>query len=102
MLLKIEKLRFIAELNNATGIGISESKFADSMLTSEIQINEYNLIRCEKNRHGGRVVSYNGNDLGYNIKSYFLLTSLTSLSPAPPSLTMFWQILLILQHKEEY
>ena len=46
------ELRHIAKLTNAAVIGIFESKLD---VTSEIQIDEYDLLRCDKNRHGGGV-----------------------------------------------
>ena len=42
------------------------------MLTSEIQADEYDLLCCDWNRHGGEVACCIGNDLSYNVKSYFL------------------------------
>ena len=71
MLLKIDELRHIARLTNAASIGISESKLGDSVLTSEIQIDEYDLLHCDRNRHGGGVACCIRNDLSYNIQSYF-------------------------------
>ena len=71
MLPKIDELRHIARLTNAAVIGISESKLDDSVSTSEIQIDEYDLLRCDRNRHGGGVACYIRNDLSYNVKSYF-------------------------------
>ena len=41
------------------------------MLTSEIQIDEYDLLCCDRNRYGGGVVCYIRNDLSHNVKSYF-------------------------------
>ena len=70
-MLKIVELRHIARLTNATVIGISESKLDDSMLTSEIQTDEYDLLGCDRNRHGGGVACYIRKDLSYNNKSYF-------------------------------
>ena len=71
LLPKIDELRHIARLTNAAVIGISESKLDDSVLTSEIQIDEYDLLRCDRNRHGGGVACYIRNDLSYNVQSYF-------------------------------
>ena len=64
-------LRHIARLTNAAVIRITESKLYDSVSTSEIQINEYDLLLCDRNRHGGGVACYIRNDLSYNVKSYF-------------------------------
>ena len=44
------------------------------MPTSEIQIDEYDLLCCDRNRHGeegGGVACYIRNDLSYDVKSYF-------------------------------
>ena len=74
LLLKIDELRHIARLTNAAVIGISESKLDDSVSTSEIQIDEYDLLRCDRNRHGGRVACYIRNDLSYNLNHISLKT----------------------------
>ena len=71
LLPKIDELRHIARLTNAVVIGISESKLDDSVLASEILIDEYDLLRCDRNRHGEGVACYIRNDLRYNVKSYF-------------------------------
>ena len=71
LLPKIDELRHIARLTNAAVIGISESKLDDSLLILEIQIDEYDLLRCDRNRHGRGVACYIRNDFSYNIKSYF-------------------------------
>ena len=46
MLPKIDELTHIAKLTNAAVIGTSESKLDNSVFTSEIQINEYELVCC--------------------------------------------------------
>ena len=68
LLQEIDKLRYIVKLTNAT---VSESKLDDSILTSELQINEYDLLHYDINRHGGEVACYIRSDLSYNVKSYF-------------------------------
>ena len=52
LLTKIDELRYIAKLSEAAVIGILESKLDDSVLSSEIQIGNYDLIRSDRNRHG--------------------------------------------------
>ena len=37
----------------------------------EIQIDDYKILRCDRNRHRGGVVCYIRNDLSYNIISVF-------------------------------
>ena len=49
---KIYELQYIAKLSEAAVIGISESKLGDSVLSSEIQIENYDLIHSDRNRHG--------------------------------------------------
>ena len=53
LLPKIEELRYIAKLSEAAVICISESKLDDSVLSSESQVENYDLIRSDSNRHGG-------------------------------------------------
>ena len=84
LLPKMDELRNIAKLSNATVIGIGESKLDDSVLSSEIHIDNYNALRCDRNRHGGGVVCYIRNDLSYEVKSFF-----------PPEIeNIFFEILL--------
>ena len=42
----------------------------DSVVSSEIQIENYDLIRSDRNRHGGGVACFIRNDLSYNRKSF--------------------------------
>ena len=58
LLPKTDKLRNITKLSNAAFIGISESKLVDFDLSSEIHIDDYNVLRCDRNRHGRGVVCY--------------------------------------------
>ena len=74
----------IAKLSNAAVIGITESKLDDSVLSSEIHIDNYNTLFCDWTRHGGGVVCYIRNDLSFDIKSFF-----------PPEIeNVFFEILL--------
>ena len=84
MLPKIDEFRNIAKLSNAAVIGISESKLDDSILPSEIHIDNYNTLRCDRNRHGGGVDCYLRNDLSFDVKPFF-----------PPEIeNVFFEILL--------
>ena len=71
LLPKIDKLRYIAKLSNATAIGITESKLDNCILDSEIQIDNYQILRCDRNRKGGGVACYVRNDLSYIEKDFF-------------------------------
>ena len=68
LLPKIDELRYIAKLSEAAVICISE--LDDSVLSSEIQIENYDLIRSDRNRHGGSVAYFIRNDLSCNTKSF--------------------------------
>ena len=84
LLPKIGKLRNIAKLSNATVIGIGESKLNNSILSSEIHIDNYNTLHCDRNRHGWGVVCYTRNNLSFDIKPFF-----------PPEIeNVFFEILL--------
>ena len=71
LLPKIEELRRIACLSNAAVIGISESKLDNSIFDSEIEIDGYNILRFDRNRHGGGVACYVRNDLSFTKRNYF-------------------------------
>ena len=71
LLPKIEELRRIACLSNAAVIGISESKLDNSIFDSEIEIDGYNILRFDRNRHGGKVACYLRNDLSFTKRNYF-------------------------------
>ena len=71
LLPKIKKLRIIAKSTNAAIIGISESKLDESVLEHEIQINDYQILRCDRNKHGGGVACYIRNNLSCNTASVF-------------------------------
>ena len=73
LLPKIDEHRNIAKLSNAAVIGIDKSRLDDSVLSSEIQIDNYNTFRYDRNRHGGGVVCYIRNNLNYDVKSFFRL-----------------------------
>ena len=72
LLPKIKELRIIAKSNNAAIIGISEFKLDESVLEPEIRIDDYKILWCDRNRHGGGVACYVRNDVSYNIVSVFL------------------------------
>ena len=63
LLPKIEELRFIAKSTNTAIIGICESKLEVSVLEQEINIDNYKILRCDRNRQGGGVACYIRNDL---------------------------------------
>ena len=71
LLPKIDKLRYMVNLSNAAVIGITQSKLDDCILDSEIQIDNYQVLRCDRNRKGGGVACCVRNDLSYIAKNFF-------------------------------
>ena len=64
-----QRLRDLAKSTNTTSI--CESKLDASVLEQEINIDNYKIMRCDRNRQGGRVACCIRNDLSYNILSVF-------------------------------
>ena len=70
LLPEIDEQWYIVKLSEAAVIDISELILDNSVLFSEIQIENYDLIRSDRNRHGGGVACFIRNDLSYNMKSF--------------------------------
>ena len=79
MLPKIEELRFIAKSTNAAVIGICGFKLDALVLEQEIDIDNYKILHCNRNRQGGGVGCYIRNDLSYNILSFHVKLKIFSL-----------------------
>ena len=73
---KIDEIRYIATRTNAAIIGISESKLDKTILQSEIQVSNYELLRCDRSRNGGGVTCYIR-----NIKNIFVEILLLKTKP---------------------
>ena len=71
ILSKIEEIRHIAKLSNASVIGVSESKLDDSVFDNEVSIEGYKLLRADRTRNGGGVACYIKSELGYNFRKDF-------------------------------
>lgn len=71
LLLKIEELRIIASKTNIAIIGITESKLDKTVLNNEIKIPGYNIIRADRNRHGGGVLCYIRDNICFNERENF-------------------------------
>ena len=61
----------MAQKSNAAVIGITESKLDETIPDSEIKINGYELMRCDRNRHGGGVACYVKESICFNRKYIF-------------------------------
>ena len=71
LLSKIDELREIARKRRATVIGITESKLDGSVLDGEINIDGYELVTSDWNRHGGGVACYIRSDISFNVRGDF-------------------------------
>ena len=71
LLSKIDELRAIAKKSRAAVIGITESKLDESVTDGEINIDGYEVIRSDRNRHGGGVACYIRNDISFNPRGNF-------------------------------
>lgn len=68
---KIDETRLIAKQSNASIIAIRESKLDSSILNSETDVGDYDLIRMNRSRRGGKVACHIRKLLSYNHKSSF-------------------------------
>ena len=68
---KIDEIRSIAYSTNAAITGITESKVDESVTNSELNINNYVLIRNDRNRKGGGVACYIREDINFTQKFVF-------------------------------
>ena len=61
---KIDEIRYFAKLTNATVIGLSETKLDNAVLSSELEIDGYDLGGLDRFRRGGGVACF--------VKLYFI------------------------------
>ena len=65
VLSKIDQLRVIAKKSKAAVIRITESKLNATVLDGEIDTDGYEVIRSDRNRHGGGVDCCVRNDISF-------------------------------------
>ena len=80
LLPKIDELRYLTNLSNTSIVGIGETKLYDSISSSEIEIEDYDLLRLDRSRRGGGVACYIKKSLAYNYKDKFAKALKVSLS----------------------
>ena len=68
---KIDEIRYIAKASNASFIGLTETKLDDTIYDSEISIDDYTVIRNDRNRYRGGVACYIKNSICYNNRNIF-------------------------------
>ena len=66
---KLSEIRLIAQQTRVTAICISESWLDSTVTDAEIMVDGYNIIRNDRNRHGGGVCMYIRSDLDFNIRT---------------------------------
>ena len=71
VLSKIDELRVVAKKSKAAVIGVTESKLDATVLDGEVNIDGYEVIRSDRNRHGGGVACYVRNDISFNVRRDF-------------------------------
>ena len=69
ILRKIDELCIIAKSSNAAAIGVSETWIDSTVPDSEICIENYSILGCDRDRHGGGVCLYIRKDLACNPRS---------------------------------
>ena len=72
---KIDEIRYIVKLTNATVIGLSETKLDNTVLSSEREIEGYDLVRSDQSRRGGGVACFVKNSSSYNWKPNFCINT---------------------------
>ena len=75
LLRKIDEIRYVAKLTNAAVIGLSETKLVKTVLSSEIEIEGYDLVRSDRSRRGGGVACFVKNSISYNQKPNFCINA---------------------------
>ena len=74
-ILQIDEIRYTAKLTNATVIGLSETKLDNTVLSSELEIEGYDLVRSGRSRRGGGVACFVKNSISYNRKPNFCINT---------------------------
>ena len=68
---KIDELHEIAKKTRATVIGLTETKLDATILDGEVNIDGYELIRSDRNRHGEGVACYIKNGIAFRSRGGF-------------------------------
>ena len=65
---KLTELRNFVQTQNPSALCISESKLDNTISDSEIEIENYFIVRNDRSRHGGGVCIYIHNTLAFNVR----------------------------------
>ena len=53
---KIDEVHYIANITNASIIGVSETKLDETICSSEVEVDGYDLVRLDWSKRGGGIV----------------------------------------------
>ena len=71
LLPKIDEVRYIANITNASIIGTSETELDETFLSSESDVDGYDLVRLDQSRRGDSVACCIKNSIAYSYKDSF-------------------------------
>ena len=71
LLPKIDEVRYITNITIASIIGISETKLDETILSSKLEVDGYDLVRLDRLRRGGGVACYFKSSIAYSYKDSF-------------------------------
>ena len=71
LLPKIDEVRYIANITKASIIGISETKLDETILSSELEVDGYDLVRLDQSRRSGGVACYIKSWVAYSYEDSF-------------------------------
>ena len=71
LLPKIDEVRYIANITNASIIGICKTKLDKTIWSSELEVDGYDLVRFDQSRIGGGVASYIKSSVAYSYVESF-------------------------------
>ena len=75
ILSKIDEIRYITKLTNAIVIGLSETKLDNTVLSGELEIEGYDLVRPDGSQRGGSMACFVKNSISYNRKPKFCINT---------------------------
>ena len=67
LITKIDELRILHDVHRPKVVCIVETWFDENITDTELTVNNYQVIRLDRNRHGGGVLMYVHNSLSYKI-----------------------------------
>ena len=75
MLPNIDEIRYIAKLISATVIELSETKLENVVLSSELEVEGYDLVRSDRSQRGGGAACFVKKCISYNRKLKFCVNT---------------------------